>query len=1014
MPSNPFPGALLLLLVLALLPAGGRCQPGDGDIGALPPSPVSEEMLAARIATVSNELTGEVQSKYGFCMSSVDNDFNQTFDFSSDLSFMSDCMEQTKGQMVTMLCGKAEMELYLSSLGSKRVGRISRNCNQSSWATGCRSGWACSMRDPNVTSVAESVPLRAEGCRPCCPGFFCPLGLTCMMPCPLGAYCPLGTLNETTNLCDPYSYQITPGSNSTCGSADSWADVITTDDVFCPPGNHCPSTVQKLNCSKGSYCRKGSTDESDCIWKSRCKENSTKEDLTLFGGMLIVILCVVLLVVYNCSDQIIAIRAKVSAKSRKRAAKIAQESAKARGRWKLAKELVLRHEVEMYESSDTPEQLATSSDGILHANKGNGKRSKNRKKLNVRTERFRRAYSQIDKEKALQLDKDKLTLSGIVSRAAANRPQRPMLEVAFKGLTLSIGKKKLLQCVTGKLSPGRITAIMGPSGAGKTTFLNAVLGKTSGYKKDGLVLVNGKSGSMQSYKKIIGFVPQDDIVHGNLTVEENLWFSGCCRLSKGMSKADKVLVLERVIGSLGLQEIRNSLVGTVEKRGISGGQRKRVNVGIEMVMEPSLLILDEPTTGLDSASSQQLLRALRHEASQGVNVCAVIHQPSYTLFNMFDDFVLLARGGLIAYHGPICEIENYFSGLGIKVPDRENPPDYYIDILEGIVKTKMRGHVTPKQLPLLWILHNGYEVPEDMQKDLEEINMMHELYTVGSITREDSSVQQIDNKDSVHQNVRHTNDLLDRKTPGVLAQYKYYLGRVAKQRLREAVQQAVDYLILGIAGVCIGTITKVNDDTLGVASYGYTIIAVSLLCQLAALRSFSPERLQYWRERESGMSSLAYFLARDTIDHFNTVVKPIVFLSTFYFFNNPRSTLRDNYLVLLALVYCVTGIGYTLSIWFELGLAQLCSALLPVVLVLVGTDKKIPQFIKGLCYPKWTLEAFIISGAKKYSGVWLITRCGALLKGGYDINFFALCIGIMMLNGVLFRFVALLSLLKLK
>lgn len=104
------------------------------------------------------------------------------------------------------------------------------------------------------------------------------------------------------------------------------------------------------------------------------------------------------------------------------------------------------------------------------------------------------------------------------------------------------------------------------------------------------------------------------------------------RSSKGMSKSDKIIVLERVIGSLGLQEIRNSLVGTVEKRGISGGQRKRVNVGIEMVMEPSLLILDEPTTGLDSASSQLLLRALRHEALQGVNVCAVIHQPRFPTF----------------------------------------------------------------------------------------------------------------------------------------------------------------------------------------------------------------------------------------------------------------------------------------------------------------------------------------------------------------------------------------------
>ncbi|PNT67456.1 ABC transporter G family member 25 isoform X2 [Brachypodium distachyon] len=913
--------------------------------------------------------------------------------------------------MVRMLCNKKETELYLSSLGSKRIARISRNCNQNSWPSGCQPGWACSTLDDN--SFEGSIPSRAENCRPCCPGFFCPRGLTCMLPCPLGAYCPIGTLNETTNLCDPYSYQITPGVNHTCGSADSWADVLTTNDVFCPPGHHCPTTTQKFNCSKGSYCRKGSTDENKCIWRSRCKGNSTKEDIAVFGGTLIVVLSVALVLVYNCYDQFIAIRAKMSFNSRKKAAQIAQESATARQRWKSAKEVVLRHELGMFEPYDTPGQLATSSDEILHATEGNAQRSKNRKKLNVRTERFRRAYSQIDKEQALQLDKDKLTLSGIVSLAAENRPQRPMFEVAFKGLTLSIRKKKLLQSVTGKLSPGRLTAIMGPSGAGKTTFLNAVLGKTSGYKKDGLVLINGKSGSMQSYKKIIGFVPQDDIVHGNLTVEENLWFSGCCRLSKGMSKADKVLVLERVIGSLGLQEIRNSLVGTVEKRGISGGQRKRVNVGIEMVMEPSLLILDEPTTGLDSASSQQLLRALRHEASQGVNVCAVIHQPSYTLFDMFDDFVLLARGGLIAYHGPIREVENYFSGLGIKVPDRENPPDYYIDILEGIVKTKMRGHVTPKDLPLLWILHNGYEVPEDMRKNFEEINMIHELYNVGSISRELSSVEQSESTDSVQQNMRQAN-LLDRKTPGALAQYKYYLGRVAKQRLREATQQAVDYIILCIAGICIGTITKVNDDTLGVASYGYTIIAVSLLCQLAALRSFSPERLQYWRERESGMSSVAYFLARDTIDHFNTVVKPIVFLSTFYFFNNPRSTLRDNYLVLFALVYCVTGIGYTLAIWFELGLAQLCSALLPVVLVLVGTDPKFPQFIKELCYPKWTLEAFIIAGAKNYSGVWLITRCGALLKGNYDINFFALCIGIMMLNGVLFRFVALLSLLKLK
>lgn len=91
--------------------------------------------------------------------------------------------------------------------------------------------------------------------------------------------------------------------------------------------------------------------------------------------------------------------------------------------------------------------------------------------------------------------------------------------------------------------------------------------------------------------------------------------------------------MERVIESLGLQHVRDSMVGTVEKRGISGGQRKRVNVGLEMVMEPSLLILDEPTSGLDSSSSQLLLRALRREALEGVNICMVVHQPRFNIIH---------------------------------------------------------------------------------------------------------------------------------------------------------------------------------------------------------------------------------------------------------------------------------------------------------------------------------------------------------------------------------------------
>lgn len=103
----------------------------------------------------------------------------------------------------------------------------------------------------------------------------------------------------------------------------------------------------------------------------------------------------------------------------------------------------------------------------------------------------------------------------------------------------------------------------------------------------------------------------------------------------------------------------------------------------------------------------------------------------------------------------------------------------------------------------------------------------------------------------------------------------------------------------------------------------FLFLSTALLCKIAALRSFALDKLHYWRESSSGISSLAYFLAKDTVDHLNTIIKPLVYLSMFYFFNNPRSSVTDNYAVLVCLVYCVTGIAYALAILFEPGPAQL-------------------------------------------------------------------------------------------
>ncbi|XP_065868026.1 ABC transporter G family member 28-like [Euphorbia lathyris] len=1043
-------------------------------------NPAAQQALSKLVYKSFDNFTSifkkDLAKEFAFCVADVDADWDMAFNFSSNPTFITNCAKTTKGDMTQRICTAAEMKFYFDSFFSTAASKSTnylkpnKNCNLSSWNAGCEPGWACSVGGQKVNlKESKVIPDRTTNCAPCCEGFFCPHGLTCMIPCPLGAYCPLSQLNKTTGICDPYNYQLPPGKlNHTCGGADIWADILSSRELFCPPGSYCPSTIQKNPCSSGFYCRTGSTDQAKCFRMASCEPNSSNQNISAYGILTFVGLSFLLIVIYNCSDQVLATREKRQAQTREKAVQSVRETAQAREKWKSAKDIAKKHAVGLQSQlsrtfsrtvskrdAKTSGQLKGGGGGgpsipIGTSSKSKGKKEKSNnltqmmheiennpdshegfnleigdknikkhaprgKDLHTQSQMFRYAYGQIEKEKALQEQNKNLTFSGVISMASdIEILKRPTMEIAFKDLTLTLKHKNkhLLRCVTGKLSPGRVSAVMGPSGAGKTTFLSALTGKSPGCHVTGLVLVNGKPEPIQAYKKIIGFVPQDDIVHGNLTVEENLWFSARCRLSADLPKAEKVLVVERVIESLGLQAIRDSLVGTVEKRGISGGQRKRVNVGLEMVMEPSLLILDEPTSGLDSSSSLLLLRALRREALEGVNICMVVHQPSYTLFRMFDDLILLAKGGLTVYHGSVKKVEEYFAALGIIVPERANPPDYFIDILEGIVKPSTG--VNYKQLPIRWMLHNSYPVPMDMLQSAEGLGAStsdsaatpsepgSESQSFAGEFWQDMKTHVEVKKDKLNSNFSNSDDLSQRTTPGIIYQYKYFLGRLGKQRLRESRTQAVDFLILLLAGICLGTVAKVSDETFGVLGYTYTVIAVSLLCKIAALRSFSLDKLHYWRERSSGMSSLAYFLAKDTVDHFNTIVKPLVYLSMFYFFNNPRSTVGDNYIVLICLVYCVTGIAYILAIFLDPGPAQLWSVLLPVVLTLIATrgqDSKFVNQISDLCYTKWALEAFVISNAKRYYGVWLITRCGSLMENGYNLDHWYRCLVLLVAFG---------------
>jgi ABC-type multidrug transport system fused ATPase/permease subunit len=280
--------------------------------------------------------------------------------------------------------------------------------------------------------------------------------------------------------------------------------------------------------------------------------------------------CLVLLIIYNFSGQILTNREKKQAKSREAAARHARETVQARERWKSAKDAAKKAGVGLQsqlsrtfsrknKAAGTQQAGPSKVGGGLGQDAG-GKKSNltdmvrsleenpdseegfsvevgdralkkpTGRQMHTRSQIFKYAYGQIEKEKAMEQETHNMTFSGVISMAKEHDVSaRPVIEIAFKDLTLTLkgSKKKLLRSVTGRLSPGRVAAVMGPSGA--TTFLSAIAGKAGGCEASGLVLINGRVEPIRGYKKIIGFVPQDDIVHGNLTVEENLWFNARCR-----------------------------------------------------------------------------------------------------------------------------------------------------------------------------------------------------------------------------------------------------------------------------------------------------------------------------------------------------------------------------------------------------------------------------------------------------------------------------------------------------
>lgn len=254
---------------------------------------------------------------------------------------------------------------------------------------------------------------------------------------------------------------------------------------------------------------------------------------------------------------------------------------------------------------------------------------------------------------------------------------------------------QLLSDVSGVFSPGALTALVGSSGAGKTTLMDVLAGRKTGGYIEGDIRISGYLKEQRTFARISGYVEQNDIHSPQVTVEESLWFSASLRLTNDISQETKKEFVDEVMRLVELDGLKHALVGMPGSTGLSTEQRKRLTIGVELVANPSIIFMDEPTSGLDARAAAIVMRTVRNTVDTGRTVVCTIHQPSIDIFEAFDELLLLKRGGRAIYGGKLGVhsriMIHYFQGIGGIPPiaDGYNPATWMLEVTTPAVEQRI-------------------------------------------------------------------------------------------------------------------------------------------------------------------------------------------------------------------------------------------------------------------------------------------------------------------------------------